>query len=186
MTRFDPPVARRAVVLAAILSTLAFLITCGERAENAAPPKPEPTVVEAPDLDLRLSVDPTKFVVVDTSPPSLETADPADPGRIAVDARPAEYGQNLPAAVAEHQQELAERDGGTALGAQELVSPLGTAFYSRGRFTSDGKEVEETAVFALHPAGGRMITLTYRYPAGNDSSDRVEQLFEVLGTVEAM
>jgi hypothetical protein len=31
-----------------------------------------------------------------------------------------------------------------------------------------------------------MITLTYRYPVGDDSTARVEQLFEVLGTIEAI
>ncbi len=31
-----------------------------------------------------------------------------------------------------------------------------------------------------------MITLTYRYPADDDSSARVEQLIEVLGTVETL
>ena len=69
---------------------------------------------------------------------------------------------------------------------QELVSPLGTAFYSRGRFTLDGEAVEEAKIFSLHPDGDRILTLRYRYPAGVDSSVRVQQLFDVLGTIEGL
>jgi len=30
------------------------------------------------------------------------------------------------------------------------------------------------------------MTITYRYPAGDDSSERVQQLFEVLAVVEGL
>lgn len=63
------------------------------------------------------------------------------------------------------------------------MSQLGTAFYSRGRFVLDGASIEETVVFTLHPDADRMISLRYRYPAGVDSSVRVQQLFDVLATV---
>jgi len=41
-------------------------------------------------------------------------------------------------------------------------------------------------IFALHPDGDRITTVTYQYPAGDDSSDRVQQLFEVLAVVEGI
>ena len=49
-----------------------------------------------------------------------------------------------------------------------------------------GTEIEETVIFALHPDADRIMTITYRYPAGVDSSVRVQQLFDVLGAVEGV
>jgi len=39
-------------------------------------------------------------------------------------------------------------------------------------------------VLTLHPSGNRMLTISYRYPAGEDSAQRVEQLIDVLSYLE--
>jgi hypothetical protein len=97
-----------------------------------------------------------------------------------------EDGQNIPAAVDAHQRSIEQLEDGQAHGRQELVSQLGTTFISRIGFVEDGAPIEETAVYTLHPAGGRMMTITYRYPAGDDSSERAQELLEVVGAIEPM
>ncbi|MGD8439318.1 MAG: hypothetical protein PVG53_02205 [Holophagae bacterium] len=184
------PVTLPSLVLIAIVIVVAGLLgTCHRSPDEPVSPESSTVVaVDFPDLGVRLAIDTAVFDAASdgTSRPVIETGDPTDPGRIEVDARPPDDGQNLPAAVAEHRTFIEHQDGGRYLGAQELVSQLGPAFFSRGRYATPDGEIEETVVFALHPAGGRMITLTYRYPADDDSSARVEQLIEVLGTVETL
>lgn len=41
-------------------------------------------------------------------------------------------------------------------------------------------------IFALHPDADRITTVTYQYPAGDDSSVRVQQLFDSLAVVEGI
>ena len=43
---------------------------------------------------------------------------------------------------------------------------------------------EETLILLIHPAGNRLLTIAYRYPAGDDSAARVEQLIDVLSYLE--
>jgi hypothetical protein len=116
----------------------------------------------------------------------LGPADPTSGGRVRFEVRSPEASQNIPGAVGAHQAFVEAQEGGDYKGAQELISPLGTTFYSRGRYTLDGESIEETIIFALHPAGDRMMTITYRYPAGVDSSVRVQTLFDVLAEVEGL
>ena len=61
---------------------------------------------------------------------------------------------------------------------------FGVAFYSRGRFSEAGATVEETVIFLIHPTASRQLEIHYRYPAGDDSAARVEQLIEVLAELE--
>ncbi len=114
------------------------------------------------------------------------SANPTTEGQIVFANKPPEAGQNLPAEVKIHQAFIENQEEGDYLGGQELVSQLGTTFYSRGRYLVDGDEIEETVVFALHPYADRIMTITYRYPAGVDSSIRVQQLFDVLAMVEGL
>ena len=44
--------------------------------------------------------------------------------------------------------------------------------------------VEETVIVTLHPSANRLLTISYRYPAGEDSAQRVEQLIDVLSYLE--
>lgn len=97
-------------------------------------------------------------------------------------------GVNLVAAVENHELALESRPNGEFSGQRELGGPLGTAFYSRGRFDAeDGTRMEETVIFTLHPAGDRRLELAYVYPAGDDSQARVQdQLFSVFGEIVPM
>jgi hypothetical protein len=181
-------VSPRFVATGCIVVAAVMLGTCARPPDEAVSVASGVATVEVPEIGLQVTVDTSVFTghAAGGRPAVLETADPADPGRILIEARPPEVGQNLPAAVAEHRSFIDQQDEGAYLGSQELVSPLGTAFTSRARYRIDGRETEETVVFALHPSGGRMITLTYRYPAGDDSATRVGRLLEVLESVEPM
>ena len=145
-------------------------------------------VVENMELRLRLAGVPSGFMIVmnDGDQLILEHAEDATEGQILFANRPPEVGQNLPAEVKAHQVFIENQEESDYLGGQELISQLGTSFYSRGRYLHDGTEIEETKIFALHPYKDRIMTITYRYPVGDDSSVRVQQLFEVLGVVEGL
>jgi hypothetical protein len=153
-------------------------------AEEAA----QPSTVENPALRIRLVDVPSEFQVDANQARDLVLShtDPAVGGDVVIVALPPEDGQNLVSAVAFHEAFIENQEDGDYQGGQELVGPLGTAFYSRGRFTLEGEAVEETKIFTLHPDGDRMLTLRYRYPAGVDSSVRVQQLFDLLATIEGL
>jgi hypothetical protein len=163
------------------------LDACAPPVEND-PSATTPTAIENTDLRLRLTDLPAAFVAVSTTGPELaiEPSDPAIPGRIEFLVSPPEDGQNLVSALKFHQAFIENQEGGDYQGGQELVSQLGTAFYSRGCFVLDGERIEETVVFTLHPDADRILRLRYRYPAGVDSSVRVQQLFDVLACVEGL
>lgn len=178
----------RSAVFAILVGTAVIgFEACGPTTENE-PSTPVPTTVENADLGLRLADLPTIFVVVANTDTELtvEPTNPAISGRVEFLVSPPEDGQNLISAMKFHQAFIENQEDGDYQGGQELVSQLGTAFYSRGRFVLDGEAIEETVVFTLHPNADRMLRLRYRYPAGVDSSVRVEQLFEVLACVEGL
>lgn len=165
-----------------IALTLALaLLSCAE-----PPPPPPPAGVENAELGLSLAAVPDGLEVATNQGSSLELepADPALGGSIRFTVGPEEVGVNLVAAVKEHQQHIENLPDGEYKGAQELQADFGTAFYSRGRYTEDGAPVEETVIFLIHPEGERLLSLHYRYPARDDSAQRVEQLIEVLSYVE--
>ena len=160
--------------------TLAAVACAGP---SAQPPDPR---VENLDLDLRLTAIPDGLVVADNQGTSLELR-PADEfvgGIVWFAVGPEQQGINLVAAVKMHQERIEGLPEGEYKGAQELQGPLGTAFYSRGRYVEDGAVVEETVILSFHPSGNRQLTISYRYPAGEDSSQRVEQLIDVLSYLE--
>lgn len=170
------------LILAAIVPTIS---TC------STPPEPEALItggetISSAELRLRLVELPEGFVPADDAGNGLAVvpADPAIGGRIEVLVSDPDEGQNLVSAVKFHRAFIENQEDGDYQGGQELVTHLGSAFYSRGRFTLDGESIEETVVFSLHPDGDRMMRLRYRYPAGIDSSVRVQQLFDVLACVE--
>jgi hypothetical protein len=167
------------IAAAAILVVLA--LSCGPE----APPPPDPGVENA-ELGVRLTAVPDTLVVAQNQGPDLELkpADETVPGRMWFTAGPEVEGVNLVAAVSEHQQQIEAHPDGEYKGAQELTGPFGSAFYSRGRFLEGADIEEETAVFLIHPSGTRMLTISYRYPAADDSATRVEELIGVLGYLE--
>jgi len=151
---------------------------------------PEPPVVDTGvenlDLAIRLSAIPDGLVVAANQGTSLElrpVGETAD-GVIWFVVGPEQTGVNLVAAVSEHQAHIEGLPEGEYRGAQELLGDFGTAFYSRGRFLDDEALKEETRIMLIHPAGNRLLTIAYRYPAAEDSASRVEQLIEVLSYLE--
>ena len=152
--------------------------------------QPEPPAVnlgvENLDLAIRLTTIPEGLVVAANQGSSLELrpTDETAGGVIWFAVGPETVGVNLVAAVKEHQTHIEGLPDGNYLGAQELQGDFGTAFYSRGRFSDDGSMQEETRIVLIHPSGNRMLTIAYRYPAGDDSASRVEQLIEVLSYLE--
>lgn len=166
---------------------MASLLLLGGACSRQAPPEPaQPAGVAIPGLGLELATLPGGLVVDSVSDDSLVLvpSDAAIEGRLRIAAAPAELGTNLQEAVRAHRQEIEAHPGGTYLGAQELVGPLGTAYWSRGRYSVDGTTVEEAAAFTLDPTRSRIVRVTYVYPADGDSAERVQTLLDVLGELQ--
>lgn len=178
----------RSAVLAVLVGTVGIGLSACTPSPTDEPSTPLPITVENTDLRLRLLELPVAFAVITNAGTELavEPTDPAVAGRIEFLVSPPQDGQNLISALKFHQAFIENQEDGDYRGGQELVSQLGTAFYSRGRFVLDGEAIEETVVLTLHPDADSMLRLRYRYPAGIDSSVRVEQLFEVFACVEGL
>jgi hypothetical protein len=152
--------------------------------------QPEPPAVnpgvENSALGIRLTTVPDGLVVTENRGTNLELR-PADEtlgGVIRFSVGPETTGVNLVAEVADHQAYIEGLPDGEYRGAQELQGDFGTAFYSRGRFSEGDVLQEETRIVLIHPAGNRLLTIAYQYPAGDDSGSRVEQLIDVLSYLE--
>jgi hypothetical protein len=165
------------------LVTVLVVAGCGPR-ETAPPPDPSVTN-EA--LGMTLRAVPEDFVVDVNEGDRFELvpANPSVGGRVAFSVGPERDAINLVAVVKRHQQQIEEMPEAEYKGGQELVTPFGTAFYSRGRFLAGMTETEETSIFLKHPFEQRVLTIGYRYPAGADSSIRVQQLLDILALIDA-
>jgi hypothetical protein len=152
----------------------------------AKPAQPPDRSVSNSNLGIRIVALPEGLRVAENQGSTLELrpADESVVGVIRFAVGPEQDGINLVAAVHEHQARIADLNDGDYKGAQELQTPYGAAFYSRGRYDENGVPQEETALFMIHPTQSRLLTLTYRYPAGDDSAARVEQLIGVLAEIE--
>ena len=153
----------------------------------AAPSSPPaPTTIQNIDLGLELTGLPDGLTLSSNQGTSLELrpTDPAKGGVLWFSVGPEQDGVNLVTAVQAHQSQMEGKNGGDYKGGQELQGDFGTAFYSRGQYIDDGALMEETAVFMIHPAGNRLLGIYYRYPAGDDSAARVEQLIDVINYLE--
>jgi len=147
---------------------------------------PESTEIENLDLGLTLSGLPPGFVIASNQGSSLELrpADQQKKGILWFEVGPEREGVNLVAAVQAHQQQMEGMPEGDYKGGQELQGDFGSAFYSRGQYLDQGERMEETAVFMIHPSGNRLLVIHYRYPAGDDSAARVEQVIDVISYLE--
>ena len=92
---------------------------------------------------------------------------------------------NLVDAVNRQKEAIESRPDGHFLGQVQLMSQLGTAFSTRGRYPGDdGKEIEELRLFAIHPDGDRLLSVTYRYPTDSGATkDRINEAMAALGLV---
>lgn len=183
MTRLPTPPA-----LAAVACAVLALAGC----QGGEPPPPEPAAasglrVENPALGVAFASLPAGFQVEVNQGETLRLGLADRPGSLAVEV--SEPGvTNLVQAVNDHKAAIEALPGGVYRGQIELGTPLGRAYASRGRFQAeDGSgKVEEMRAFVLHPRGDRTITLVYRYPAGDDSEERRDELMGALGEVEGL
>jgi hypothetical protein len=98
-------------------------------------------------------------------------------------------GINLVDAVNQQKAAIEARPDGRFFGQIQLMSQLGNAYSTRGRYAAAGGETEEIRIFAVHPAGDRLLSLTYRYrPAVGEagSKARSEQAMAALGLIEPL
>ena len=180
----SPHAMARAVTRGVAVVGLVTLIGCG-----IGPPDPEApisTAVVNDPLGIRLATVPADFEVEVNAGDRLELvpSEPSVGGRIVFSVGEEDESLNLIAAVKRHQQRIEELPEGEYKGGQELVTPTGPAFYSRGRYLAGLTETEQTEIYLVHPLQSRLLTLSYTYPAGGDSSVRVQQLLDVLGYLE--
>lgn len=178
------PSKRRSLAVAVALG---LVIACGPEPEPPAPPAER---VENAGLGIAIANLAPTFRVAsnDDSGLVLEPLIEGAPTTGTLELLAGEPGSstNLVAAVNQHAEDIAALAGGAYQGQRELGSPLGTAFYSRGRFDDGGAPTEETVIFAVHPDGDRILRLRYRYPAGEDSTERLRSLFDILGELEGV
>ena len=185
---------RLAPALAVVLLAAAG---CGPRQEGMTTgvESTEPERVENPALGIAL-VGPQAagFDVVANEGETLTlvrhaTGEEAE-ATVIYDASPPQVaGVNLVEAVNEQKAAIEARPGGSFLGQVQLMSELlGNAYSTRGRYTgSGGEEIEEVKLFAVHPSGDRLLSVTYRYrPAEGGSKARLDQAMAALGLVEPL
>ncbi|HVS16794.1 MAG TPA: hypothetical protein VMV46_23020 [Thermoanaerobaculia bacterium] len=156
-------------------------------APEEAPAPPEALTNQA--LALRFAGLPQGFVVADNGARLVLVGEGTmGDGTMTVEAgEPSDFGID-PVAEANAEQERFEGlPDGVFLGVRQLVLPIGPGAWARGRFSADGRALEETRVFVVHPTENRLVTASYVYPAGEaeDSGQRVQRLFELVGEIEA-
>lgn len=166
-----------------ILCVLLFAAACGSKE-----PAPAPDISVTNDaLGIRLSAVPSDLEVAVNEGDRLELVPVEETvgGRAVFKVGPEHDAINLIAVVKQHQQHIEEMPEAEYKGGQELVTPYGTAFYSRGRYLAGLTDTEETNIFLKHPFANRLLTISYRYPAAADSSVRVQQLLDLLAVIES-
>ena len=171
-----------------LVTLCALMMLPGCQPKEPEPEPDPPQRVENSEVGVVLTDVPDFFFleVNDGSRLELVPADGTTAGRVFVRAGEQETGGiNLVAAVEEHKATILSASG-EYQGQRELGTQMGTAFYSRGRFPDDGGQTtEETVIFMVHPLGDRTLQLVYRYPAGDDSKERIQdQLFSLLEVLE--
>lgn len=187
--------------LAAVLGLCAFaaaFAACGG-GDEPAPAAAEPTRLESPEVGIAVEVPASaSFTPAGTEGGVLRlrsegetTADDValGPATLVYAADPPqEAGVNLVAAVNERKAELEARPNGRFYGQVELGGPLGTAYSTRGSYVGDdGEEVEEVRIFAVHPAGDRLLHVTLAYPpVQGQGPARVNQALGAFGWIEPL
>jgi len=175
----------RTLALCLVLPVIVLAAACG------GPDQPEAPVIDSVTsevLGIRLDPMPPDFTVAVNDERGLELA-PADAkvaGQVVFEVGDEEPLIDLVAAVQRHQRRVEGMPGADYKGGQELVTPLGSAFYSRGRYLAGADLVEETVLVTKHPSSNRLLAISYRYPAAGDSSVRVQQLLEIVSVVQSL
>lgn len=168
--------------LLAVLLSAALLLALGSCRRQPATTG-GPIVNHALDLTLDSLPSAFKVKINQGDQFELETTDPALPGTVTFSvSKPGLGGVNLVAAVKQRKAAFEAAKDGKYLGNQELMTPLGSAFTARGRYTdAKGQKLEEIWVYLLHPKGDRLLSIDYRYPVGDYARKRAEQILDLLG-----
>lgn len=167
--------SRRRRLTLCCLSTL-LVAACRPAAPPTAPPP-----IENRALGLRWSELPAGVAVATNQGPTLElrAGDAAITFAVAAEDP---VGVDL-VAVTKAYRDVVVREGGKVFGAAQLVAPTGPAFTTR----AERAGAEERTIFLLHPdGGGRLVTLTSRYPTTDPegAKRRMETLLELVATLE--
>jgi hypothetical protein len=193
----DPVIIRRFAPLLTVLLLTPAATACspggaGGDGGGEAVPAAEPTRVESPGLGLALSIPAGSGAEMEEAGPEVlrvalaATEDLPAGSTVTYAAEPPQSaGVNLVEAVNQRAQEVEARPEGDFLGQLELGGPLGPAYSTRARFTEEGQEVEEIRIFTVHPAGDRLLHMTYRYqPDPGLTKQRMDQALEAFGWIE--
>lgn len=106
-------------------------------------------------------------------------------GTITVEVGPEQpHGINVVEIAQRRAEEYEAMEDGESHGSVRLSGPLGTVITARGRFTREGERLEESRLIAVHPLRNAALALSYVYPVGNDSRERMDQLISLLGRLE--
>ena len=170
----------RASRLFAAVCLAVLVMACGN---GASPEAAGP--VESPELGIVLARVPAGFQPAPAPGAGIELIK-ADGSRLTVDERPVDQAFTLLDIAKEQEMAFLSATDGEFLGARELVAPLGPAYTARGRFSEGGSRIEEGYAYVLMPDASGVLTVLYRYPAGEDSKKRVEELLLVLGELEQL
>lgn len=157
-----------------VVATLALLTAgCGAPAsEDASAPAPAGPTVDAGGLGFRVGPLPAGATVAANDAERLALGLELDgvQGTGVFTVRD-EEGVNFVEEMKAFGRWAEEQPGGRFFGGNELVTQLGTAYTARVRV--DDGATEERRVFVFHPdASDRLLTLTVRYPAGDDDRTR--------------
>jgi len=175
--------SRRPILVLSILLAAGAATACGAR---EAPAEKPPARIECPSLGIVLVDPPAGLRLVRNDGETVVLEETGKEGTITLARGTEAEDSNLVQAVKDHQAAIEAREGAEYLGVRELVTPLGSAYWSRGRYPVDGKTVEETRIVTLHPSGTGILTLTSVYPAGDDSSQRIQTLLGIVVGIEAL
>ncbi len=177
---------RHHIILAAAIAITFGLGAC--KKEETPPPAPA-VRVENPQAGVAIAAL-ADFTVDANDGATIELVPAGEgaTGKVSVVAGEAEIGGiNLVAAVKQHKEEILARPDGDYKGQAEYVSPLGTTYASRGRYSDGGGTVEERVIFMVHPWGDRTLQVIYRYPAADDTQARLDALMNgVVGELEGL
>ena len=174
------------------LCATALLATTVLTGCQAAEPPSEPAVpesVESAAAGVRIAALSEGFEVAanDAAGLRLTVASEAGDGTLTVTMSDEyEQGLNIIDAVETQMAAFEARPEGRSLGQTKMVAPIGLTYMARGRYLVEGTEVEELRAMLAHPRGNRLLTVSYVYPAGAETSERGAQLMEVLGEMEAL
>ena len=181
----------RLATAAAAAVVLALVAGCGGAKGGGAGAAAAPATPVV-NQDLRLALEPPAsvgFAVLTNEGADLVlthlVGESGQSATLAFETGEPEPNVNLVDAVNRQKAAIESRPDGHFLGQVQLMSQLGTAFSTRGRYPGDdGKEIEELRLFAIHPDGDRLLSVIYRYPTDSGpTKDRINEAMAALGLV---